>query len=315
MSFFSDLSAPLTSWNYATLPAGKLKNTIDAVRTLCDYYGDDFILTAAPETYYVQVGYSAYTGTGLVGSFLPVIDNLRDKLDVLQVQLYNTGSVSGTDGKTYTQATPDFIVAMTDMLLKGFKAGTNGPNFAPLRQDQVAIGIPATSSAAPAGGYLAPAEGTKALNYLKNRISYNGGYSLTSSYPNLRGVMTWSVNWDQSLNGRGGDESKRYEFGKTYASLCGNTGLEFENGVDNENISITPNPNNGAFNIEVKNSAYILAIYIYDVAGNVMYTEEFDNSKAVSSKRLEGLSLSPNTYCVVVKTSKGFASSKMITIK
>src|SRR5262245_31217164 len=115
------------------------------------------------------------------------------------VQHYNTGTVAALDGQIYSSGTADFEVAMAEMLLQGFPVGGN-PNlyFPALREDQVAIGVPATTQAA-GSGYAPPAEIVKALNYLVLGRSFGGRYVLRKSaaYPNFRGVMTWSINWDR----------------------------------------------------------------------------------------------------------------------
>jgi chitinase len=183
-------------------------NLIAAVRELKSAYGAGFIVSAAPETYYVQTGYNTYGGTA--GAFLPVLYNIRDILNSLHVQLYNTGSMLALNGQVYTSATADFIVSMTDMLLRGFPVAGTGQNFPALRPDQVAIGLPACPSAA-GSGYTAPAEVLKALDYLTKGISYGGTYATTATYPGLRGMMTWSVNWDKAGCGR-----PSYEFVNTY---------------------------------------------------------------------------------------------------
>ena len=188
-----------TNFKSATTP--KINNLVTAARELTTYFrgqGKDFWLTSAPEVQYVQGGYGNY-GTAF-GGYLPILYGLRDLLTFVHVQYYNTGSQNALDDKIYGQSTADFIVAMTDMLLKGFPVARNAANFFPaLRQDQVAFGLPATGNgAAPAGGYVTPADVTKALNYLVKGISYGGQYVLNTTYPNLRGIMTWSVNWDKS---------------------------------------------------------------------------------------------------------------------
>ncbi|MCY7352939.1 MAG: cellulase family glycosylhydrolase, partial [Cytophagaceae bacterium] len=183
-------------------------NLIAAVRELKTAYGSGFIISAAPETYYVQTGYSAYTGTA--GAFLPVLYNIRDILNYVQVQLYNTGSMVALNGQIYSSATADFIVSMTDMLLRGFPVAGTGQTFPALRPDQVAIGLPACTSAA-GSGYTPPAEVLKALDYLTKGIAYGGTYATTGTYPGLRGMMTWSVNWDKQGCGR-----PTYEFVNTY---------------------------------------------------------------------------------------------------
>jgi chitinase len=85
---------------------------------------------------------------------------------------------------------------MTDMLLAGFPVAGNTNNvFAPLREDQVAFGTPASVNA---GGGFTPVAGVQqAVNCLV-RGSNCGGYSMRSgTNPNFRGLMTWSINWDR----------------------------------------------------------------------------------------------------------------------
>ncbi|MBV9786990.1 MAG: chitinase, partial [Chloroflexi bacterium] len=62
-------------------------------------------------------------------------------------------------------------------------------------------GLPASPGAA-GGGYTAPATVQRALNYLIKGQSYGGTYVLRNpaGYPNFRGLMTWSVNWDAYNN-------------------------------------------------------------------------------------------------------------------
>ncbi len=188
----------------------KIINLISAIRELTDYYGPNFILTAAPETQYITGGYGTYGGA--FGGYLPVIHALRDKLTFVHIQYYNTGSQYAYTGVNdpnkdliLSQSTKDFIVAQTEMLIEGFPVGRNASNVFPgLGADKVAIGLPATPSAAPAGGYLAPAEVKKALDYLTTGVSgYANTYKLrrAGGHPGLRGMMTWSVNWDKTTNG------------------------------------------------------------------------------------------------------------------
>ncbi|WCR29849.1 glycosyl hydrolase family 18 protein [Paenibacillus thiaminolyticus] len=184
-----------TDYRHPTTP--KIVNLIAAVRQLSDRVGPGFMLTMAPETAYVQGGIVAYAGPW--GAYLPVIHGLRDKLDFIHVQHYNAGGNEALDGRVYTQGTADFQVAMAEMLLRGFPIGRNPNNlFQPLREEQVAIGLPAVPSAAPSGGYTSGADLAKALRYIVKGTSYGGTYTLQQAggYPNFRGVMTWSVNWD-----------------------------------------------------------------------------------------------------------------------
>ena len=173
----------------------ELVNLIAGTKAICNHYGSSFMLTMAPEVSYVQGGITAYGGNW--GAYLPIIYGLKDQLTYLQVQHYNCGGNEALDGVTYNQGTADFEVAMTEMLMKGFPIAHNANNMFPaLRQDQIAMGIPASSGAAPSGGYISPTEMTKALDYIIKGTSFGGAYHTSGTYPNFRGLMTWSINWD-----------------------------------------------------------------------------------------------------------------------
>ncbi|MDK8179215.1 fibronectin type III domain-containing protein, partial [Paenibacillus sp. UMB4589-SE434] len=183
-----------------------ITNLISAVRSLHNHFGDSFMVTMAPETFFVQVGHSFYGGNGngidsRAGAYLPVIYGLRDILDWLQVQHYNSGPITALDGTYYNMGDADFHVAMADMVLSGFTVANN-PNlvFPALRQDQVVIGLPANVNAG--GGYTSVAEVQKGLNYLMKGQSFNGRYKLANpaGYAGIRGLMTWSINWDKFNN-------------------------------------------------------------------------------------------------------------------
>lgn len=188
----------------------KITNLIAASRTIANHFGPSFILTMAPETAYVQGGMGTYGG--IWGAYLPVIYGLRDKLTYIHVQHYNTGGLTALDGRNYNQGTADFQVAMAEMLLYGFPVGGNPNNLFPaLRQEQVLIGLPASTGAA-GGGYTAPATVHQALNYLILGNSFGGGYVLRqpSGYPNFRGLMTWSINWDLYNNSQFSTSHRAY---------------------------------------------------------------------------------------------------------
>ncbi|MFF8597847.1 chitinase [Streptomyces sp. NPDC015232] len=176
-------------------------NLISAVKTLKAKYGTKFVLTMAPETFFVQLGYQYY-GSGpwggqdpRAGAYLPVIHALRDDLTLLHVQDYNSGSIMGLDNQYHSMGGADFHVAMTDMLLTGFPvAGNTDRVFPPLRPDQVAIGLPASTQAG--NGHTTPTEVTKALDCLTKKQNC-GPYQPHGTWPALRGLMTWSINWDR----------------------------------------------------------------------------------------------------------------------
>jgi chitinase len=188
----TDLSNPTTP---------VIVNLIAAVRTLKARYGSRFVLTMAPETFFVQLGYQFY-GPGPNGaadnraaSYLPVIHALRNDLTLLHVQDYNSGPIMGLDNQYHTMGTHDFHVAMTDMVLAGFPIMGNAANvFPPLRQDQVAFGLPSAPWAG--NGYTTVPEVQKAVDCLVKGVNC-GPYRPRGVYPNLRGIMAWSINWDK----------------------------------------------------------------------------------------------------------------------
>lgn len=173
-------------------------NLINALKQIMQSYraannNKKMLLTFAPETAYVQGGQSAFSS--IWGGYLPILDALRDSIDLLQVQLYNSGSMYGIDGGIYTQGTADFIVAMTEAVIKGFN--TSGGQFRGFPAAKVAIGLPACTSAA-GGGFVSASVLASAMKYLWGIGPKPGSYTLatTGGYPTLNGMMTWSLNWD-----------------------------------------------------------------------------------------------------------------------
>ncbi|MER7762480.1 glycoside hydrolase family 18 protein [Streptomyces sp. NPDC097619] len=203
-----------TDFRNPTTPV--IVNLISALKTLKARYGPGFVLTMAPETFFVQLGYQFY-GSGpwggqdpRAGAYLPVIHALRNDLTLLHVQDYNSGPIMGLDNQYHSMGGADFHIAMTDMLLTGFPVAGDATRFFPaLRADQVAIGMPATTNAG--NGHTSPAEVRKALDCLTKKTNC-GTYQTHGTWPSLRGLMTWSINWDRF----GG-----WEFSKNFDSYFG----------------------------------------------------------------------------------------------
>ncbi|MFI6077035.1 chitinase [Actinoplanes sp. NPDC051343] len=188
-----------TDFKNPTTPV--IVNLISALKSLKARYGAGFVLTMAPETFFVQLGYQFY-GSGpfggqdpRAGSFLPVIYAMRNDLTILHVQDYNSGPIMGLDNQYHNMGGADFHIAMTDMLVAGFPvAGNTASMFPALRPDQVAFGAPATVNAG--NGYVAPAAVQQAFGCLAKGTNC-GGYTLRGgAHSDLRGLMTWSINWD-----------------------------------------------------------------------------------------------------------------------
>jgi chitinase len=176
-------------------------NLISALREIRNNIGPSFILTMAPETFFVQVGYQFYGGTSSgdsrTGAYLPVIHGVRDILTLLHVQNYNSGSVVALDNRVYSMGNADFHVAMTEMLLTGFPVANTGKTFPGLRPDQVAFGVPANVNAG--NGFTPVPQVQQALSYLILGQPFGGSYVLRNpaGYRSFRGLMSWSINWDR----------------------------------------------------------------------------------------------------------------------
>jgi len=189
-----------TDFRHST--SASIRHLTAAIREIRSNFGSDFILSLAPETSNVQGGFRAYECFS--GSYLPVIHELHDILTYMQVQHYNSGPLTALDHNTYPPGAVDFHVAMTEMLLRGFPVqGDPEQVFPPLRPEQIVIGLAACPNAVDRG-YTAPREAKKVLNYLAMGQSFGGAYHLQDSlgYASLRGVMTWSINWDAASHHR-----------------------------------------------------------------------------------------------------------------
>lgn len=269
----------------------KIINLIDAVKQIMSNYyashGKRMILTMAPETAFVQGGMSAFGS--IWGAYLPVIDALRDSLEILHVQLYNSGSMFGIDGNIYTQGTADFIVAMTEAVIQGFN--TSGGMFAGLAAHKVAVGLPACTSAA-GGGYTDTATVKSALDYLLGKGPKPGTYTLVQSggYPTLRGMMTWSINWDAVNN----CSTSSYQYAENFQKIFGtNTSLA---DLDQKNIAVFPNPASDKIYITT-NSVGNEPCYINDLLGNKIKSVNCTSNK----QEVDISNLSNGMYYVKLK--------------
>lgn len=170
-----------------------ISNMVSAIKQLNAMYPDLYV-SMAPEHPYVQGGYVAYTG--IWGAYLPMIDQLRNELDLLHVQLYNNGGLATPyAAQAYQAGTVDMMVASARMLIEGFPLanGTAG-TFKGLRPDQVALGLPSGPRAA-GSGQASTADINRAVECLAKRANCATNTPLTA-YADFRGVMTWSINWD-----------------------------------------------------------------------------------------------------------------------
>ncbi|WP_430535209.1 glycosyl hydrolase family 18 protein [Listeria rocourtiae] len=158
------------------------------LRNLKTTYGPDFIISAAPEYCYVQNG-AISTGNG--GAFLPVLNAARDILTYIHPQYYNgfNGDFawlqpSANAGAPFAQVySAEGYTRLSEMLITGFVTMDKG-TFAGLRPDQVAFGVPSTTGAG---------NGAQSVSVYASALN-----TLLGKYPTYRGIMTWSIGWDEA---------------------------------------------------------------------------------------------------------------------
>lgn len=144
----------------------------------------NFGLTMAPETAYVTGGSVTYGS--IWGAYLPIVKKYADngRLWWLNMQYYN-GSMYGCAGDSYAAGTVQGFTAQTTCLNNGLIIqGTT----IRVPYDKQVPGLPAQAGAG--GGYLAPGLVAQCWH------AFSGG---------LKGLMTWSINWDGSKNWTFGD--------------------------------------------------------------------------------------------------------------
>lgn len=144
----------------------------------------NFGLTMAPETAYVTGGSVTYGS--IWGAYLPIVKKYADngRLWWLNMQYYN-GSMYGCSGDSYSAGTVQGFTAQTNCLNAGLviQGTTIRVPF-----DRQVPGLPAQPGAG--GGYMSTSLVAQAWN------TYQNG---------LKGLMTWSINWDGSAGWTFGD--------------------------------------------------------------------------------------------------------------
>ena len=275
-------------------------NLIDAIKQIMANYHSShahkLLLTMTPETAYVQGGQSAFAS--IWGGYLPIIDGLRDSLDLLQVQLYNSGTMYGIDGNIYTQGTADFIVAMTEAVIQGFN--TSGGNFAGLPASKVAVGLPSCTSAA-GGGFTDTASVRSAINYLRGNGTPPGSYVLSNinGYPTLRGMMTWSINWDAVSTC-----ASVYEYANNYQNIFGEA-TYISDPFISKSMAVYPNPSTGMFTVLLQDND-VAVITITNLMGEQILKTETNQKETKIELENKGV------YFINVSTKEEMTTQKLI---
>jgi len=304
----------------------EIVNMIRAVNLLIDQF-PNLLLTMAPETAHVQGGISKYEGT--FGAYLPLIYALRTRLTFIHVQDYNTGSMYGRDGKVYQPGTADFHAAMADALLAGFPVDVfkqKSNSFPALAQNQVLIGLPASTNAA-GSGFTPSSVMLSVLDYLMKGKPYGGSYHIANpkGYWGFRGLMTWSINWDVFSN---------LQFSNAYRTYLDTVVTAIEPGqisnLEPSGFALDqnyPNPFNPSTVIGMRWPASSrVKLAVYDMLGRQVsvlmdgvytagkYTETFDARGLASGVYLCRLSVNPLASAAEHDGGRPFVASRFMTL-
>ncbi|SHN04373.1 Chitinase [Pseudomonas asturiensis] len=156
-----------------------------ALRMVRNHYaseGKHFIISMAPEFPYLVAN----------GEYLAYTKALEDLYDFIAPQYYNQGG-DGVWVEELQQWIPqnddsykkEFLYYLTDSLVHGTRGYTEIP------ADRFAIGLPTNNDAAATGYVIDP----QSVKYALDRLADDGNP--------IRGLMTWSVNWDNGNDKNG----------------------------------------------------------------------------------------------------------------
>lgn len=170
-----------------------------ALKIVKEHYrtqGKNFIITMAPEFPYLKPG----------GAYEKYITSLDGYYDYIAPQLYNQGGdgvwvdeinkwiPQSNDALKY-----EFLYYMTDSMIHGTRTFLKIPN------DKLVLGLPANIDGAGSGYVIDPTSVYKALDQLAK-----------DGNP-IKGLMTWSANWDVGTNVNGVPYNN--EFATRYAQI------------------------------------------------------------------------------------------------
>ncbi len=157
----------------------------EALKIVKDHYraqGKNFLITMAPEFPYLKSG----------DKYVPYLERLEGYYDWINPQFYNQGGdgIWVEEENAWITQNSDamkekFIFYISDSLING----TRG--FHKIPHDKLVFGIPTNNDAAATGFVKEPQD------------LYNAFDALKQQGQPLRGVMTWSINWDIGTDSAG----------------------------------------------------------------------------------------------------------------
>lgn len=247
-------------------PQGSILRMIQAIDSLLDWYQEQFdrkmILTMAPETIYVNGALSVWAvNNACGGAYLPIIHALEDDIDLLMVQLYNSGSLFDLDGVIHEQGDEDFIISATEAIIRGFTGVGGVGTHSGIAANKIAVALPSCGSSFPGISVI-----ENAVNYLRVPINQPGDYQLKQpGYPTIRAMMTWSINNDAASCGGG-----VYKFAGAYQNTIGN--VLAVNDVEKENMitSYYPNPATETITVNLVDNGVVNNLQIISLTGSVI---------------------------------------------
>lgn len=240
-----------------------LVNIIAAIKEILQHYQSSHskrcFLTMAPEIIHVQGGIES----NFNGKYLPIIDALRNDLDLLMVQLYNMGNSVGVDGwsgQILHPSTSDFIIGLTEAVILGFNVKLSGgvsEHFDGLPARKVAVGLPSCDNAGQ--HYTDTVKVMAAMKYMMGAGPKPETYTLKnpSATRSLGGMMTWSINKDKACT-----TTPSNSFVRNFVKLYGAVGIQ-ENTVADQ-MALYPNPSSDYVTLNVSGP---VSVEFYNAVG------------------------------------------------
>lgn|GEM_PF-523009 len=169
---------------------------IKALRTIHDHFGKDFMLSLVPEGTQIPAAYPGYGGQ--FGSYIPLLEGIRDMLAFVDTQDYNCPPIEGLDGEFYMPGSVDYHAAATELVLHGFDVGRDPKHhFDAIPASKVAIGYLNSDTTpdivADSMRYLITGKAKTPVTY---KLRQPGGY------PGFDGAMFWTIDADRRENYR-----------------------------------------------------------------------------------------------------------------
>ncbi len=286
-------------------------NMILALQELLTWYQTTYskkmVLTMAPETVYVTGGLSSWAVNNAYGaSYLPIIEALRNDIDLMMVQLYNSGSMYDLNLVERSQGSVDFLISQTEAVIRGFTVAASKGTYSGLPASKVVVALPSCASAG--SGSMSTTNVSNAINYLMGIGPKPGAYTLIQSggYPALRGMMTWSINNDNTTCGT--TTAGTYTYAANYETIFGDlvsSTVNYQNG-NTEQLFVFPSVTNSVTTLQMNNlSSQNVNIQLIDMQGRVNYQKEYSISSNQEELLIDLQNFNNGIYMINVVSESG----------